>query len=107
MEEIFHELPFWRVAHFVWMIAWGWEIHMGMIDPNTYQISCLKKTSRPHIVTSMGILLLHDDSYLGWSPKANLHTWEGKLRDVLMIQHLLPWRSLSYTDATGGGEEAL
>ena len=28
VEEFFHELPFWRVTHFVWMIAWEWELHM-------------------------------------------------------------------------------
>ena len=80
---------------------------MGMIDPNIYHISCLRKAFRQHIVASMGVLLLHDDSYLGWSPKANLHTWEGKLGDVLMRQHLFPWTNLSYEDAIGGGEEAL
>ena len=107
VEDIFHELPFWRVAHFVWIIAWGWEIHMGMIVPNISQITCLKKASRQHIVASMGVLLLHDDNYLGWSPKANLHTWEGQLGDVLMRQHLVPWRILLYEDATGRGEKAL
>ena len=107
MEEYFYELAFWRVAHFVWMIARGWDIHMGMIVPNISQIPYLKKASRQNIVAYMGILLLHDDGYLGWSPKANFHTWEGKLGDVLMRQHLVPWRNLSYEDTTGGGEEAL
>ena len=36
VEEDFQELPCWEVTHFVWMIAWGWEIHMGMVDPNLY-----------------------------------------------------------------------
>ena len=34
VEDDFHELPFWRVAHCVWMIAWGWRIHMGMMVPH-------------------------------------------------------------------------
>ena len=55
----------------------------------------------------MDTLLLHDDSYLGCSPKASLHTWEGQLGDVLMKQHLDPWRILSYEDAIGGEEEVL
>ena len=80
---------------------------MGMIVPNVFQIPCLKRAYRKHLVSSMGILLLHDDRYLGWSPKANLHIWEGQLGDVLMRQHLVPWRSLSYEDAIGGQEEAL
>ena len=80
---------------------------MGMINPNTYQISCLKEASSQHIVASMDVLLLHDDRYLGCSPKASLHTWEEQLGDVLMRQHLDPWRILSHEDATGEGEEAL
>ena len=107
MDENFHELPFWRVAHFVWMIAWGWEIHMAMIVPNIFQNPCLKKASRQHIFSSMGVLLLHDDSYLGWLPKANILTWEGQLGDLLIRHHLVPWMILSYEDAIGGGEEAL
>ena len=55
----------------------------------------------------MDFLLLHDDSYLGCTPKASLHTWEGQLGDVLMRQHLDPWRILSYEDAIGEEEEAL
>ena len=89
MEDYLHELPFWRVAHFVWMIDWGWEIHMGIIVPNIFQIPCLKKASRQHIVASMGISLFHDDSYLGLSPKANLHTWEEQFVDLLMGQNLV------------------
>ena len=65
VEEDFQELPCWEVTHFVWMIAWGWEIYMGMIDPNLYQTSFLEKEFRQPIVASMDILLLHDDSYLG------------------------------------------
>ena len=80
---------------------------MGMIAPNIFQIPCLKKAFGQHVVDSMAILLLHDDSYLGWSPKANLNTWEEQFGDLLMRQHLVPWRSLSYEDAIGGREEAL
>ena len=80
---------------------------MGSMFSNTFQIPCLERTSRQHLFASLGILLLLDDSYLGWSPKDNLHTWEGQLGYVLMRQHLIPWRILSYEDATGGGEEAL
>ena len=102
MEDDLHELPFWRVAHFVWLIAWGWEIHMGMVDPNIYQTACLKKAFIPPIVLSIYILLSHDDSYL-----ASLHAWEGQYGDSLMRQHLIPWRSSSYVDATVGGGETL
>ena len=100
MEEYFHELPFWRVAHFVWIIAWGWRIHMGMMIPNTFQTPFLKGTSRQHLIASLSTLLVHDDTYL-----ASLHAWERKYGDSLMRQHLIPCRSISYVDATGGGEE--
>ena len=36
VEDDLYELPFWRVAHFVWIIAWGWRFHMGMIVPNEF-----------------------------------------------------------------------
>ena len=102
MEEFFHELPLWRVTHFVWMIAWGLELHMGMKVPNIFQIPCLKKASRHHIVASMDIPLLNDEGHLDLSPKASLYTWEKQHGDILMRKHLVHWSSLSYEDATGG-----
>ena len=32
-EDFFYELPFWRVIHFIWMIAWRLGLHMGMKVP--------------------------------------------------------------------------
>lgn len=89
MEEYFYELPFWMVIHFVWMIARGLELHMGMKVPNIFQIPCLKNTSRQHIVSSMDIPLIHDESQLSLSPNANLYTWEEQLGEILMREHLL------------------
>ena len=80
---------------------------MGMIDPNVYQTSCLKEAFRQPIIASIDFFLIHDANYLGCSPKASLHTWEGQLGDVLMRQHLDPWRILSYEDAIGEEEEDL
>ena len=37
-EELFYELPFWRVIHFIAMIAWRLELHMGMNVPYIFQI---------------------------------------------------------------------
>ena len=107
VEEIFHELPCWMLTHFLWMIALGWRLHMGMIIPNISQIPCLKKASIPHIVASMRITLVHDESHLDFSPKAYLYTREEQLGHLLMRQHLVHWRNLSYEDATGGRGEAL
>ena len=88
-------------------IAWGWRLQMGMIIPNMFQIPCLKKASRPHIVSSMDIPLVHDESPLEFSPKACLYIWEEQFGDLLMRQHLVHWRSLSHGDVSGGRGEAL
>ena len=96
MEEILHELPSGRVTHFVWLIAWGGEIQKGMMNPDLYQHSCLKRTFKQPIVASMDVSLSHNVSYLD-----SLHTWEGQLGDILMMQHLNPWRIFSYEVATG------
>ena len=89
MEELFYELSLWRVTHFVWMIVWGLGLHMGMKVPHIFQIPCLKKASRQHIVASMDIPLLHDESHLGLQPKDNLYTWEEQLGDILVREHLV------------------
>ena len=47
-EEFFYELPFWKVIHFIWMIAWRLELHMGMKVPyifQTYSCSCLRTSN--------------------------------------------------------------
>ena len=107
MEDNFHELPFWGVAHVVWMIAWGWEIHTGIKVPNHFLIPCLKKASIPHIFSSMDIPLVHDDSHLDFSPKAYFYIWDEQLKKTVMRKHLVLWRNLSLEDATGGRGEAL
>ena len=95
MEEILHELPIWRVTHFIWLIAWGGEIQMGMMNPNLYQPSCPKGTFKKTFVASMDDPLSHNVSYLD-----SLHTWEGQLGDIFMMQHLDLWRISSYEVAT-------
>ena len=105
MEGIFHEFPCCRVTHFIWMIAWGWRFHLGMIVPHALQTPCLERTSRQHIVVSLSILLLHDDSQLGCTPNANLYAWERHYGVSLLRQHLILLESSSYEDATGRGKE--
>ena len=51
--------------------------------------------------------VLHDDSYLGCTPKSSLHAWGGQLGDILMRQNIDPWRILSYEDSTGEEEGAI
>ena len=78
---------------------------MGMIVPNEFQNPCLERTSRQHIVASLSISPFHDDNYLGCSPNASLHAWEGHYGDLLMRKIHIPWRRSSYEDSIGGGEE--
>ena len=87
VERVFYELPCLEVAHVVWMISLGWEIHMWMVNPNSFQISCLKNAHRQPIFASIDVYFLHD-SYLGCSPKSSLHMLEGKLGDILMRKHV-------------------
>ena len=80
---------------------------MEMVFPNIFQITCLNKASRQHIVSSMDIPLVHDEGHLYFSPKASLYTLEEQLGDLLIRQHLGHCRNLSYEGATRGREEAL
>ena len=96
MEDDLHELPFWRVANFSWLIAWGGEVQMGIMSPNLYQPSCFKRIFKQSIVASMDVLLSHNVSYLD-----SLHTWDGKHGDILMMQHLDLWRISSYEVVLG------
>ena len=80
---------------------------MEMMNPNLYHSSCLKRTFKHPIVSSMDFSLSHDVSYLECSPEDNVHTWEGQLGDMLMEQHLDLWGDLSYEDDIGGEEEVI
>lgn len=85
MEDDLQELPFWRVAHLVWLIDWGGEIQKGMMNPNLHQPSCFKRTYKQPIFASMDVSFSHNVSYLGCFPKDGLHTLEGQLGDTLMM----------------------
>ena len=61
----------------------------GVKIPNISHLSFLKKESIQVVVSSMGIPLLHDESHLVLSPKANLHTWEEQVGDILIGEHLV------------------
>ena len=39
VEGYFQELPCWEVAHFIWMIAWGWRIHLGKNFSQKFSVS--------------------------------------------------------------------
>ena len=68
----------------------------GMMNPNLYQPSCFKRTFKQPIFTSIDVSLSHNVNYLD-----SLHTWEEKLGDILMMQHIDPRETSSYEGATG------
>ena len=80
---------------------------MGMMVQNIFQIPCLKKASRTHIVASMDIPLFYDESHLDFSPKAYLYTWEEQLENILMRKNIVILGNLSVENATRGRGEAL
>lgn len=100
VERVFYEFPCLEAAHVVWMISWGWEIHMGMMSPTLYHISCLKETLRQPIVSFMDICF-YMTAIWGCSPKARLHMLEGQLGHLIDDMASFFWRSLLCMDATG------
>ena len=100
MERVFYELLCLEAAHVVWMIYWGWEIHMGMVSPIIYQISCLKEALRYPIFSFMDIFF-YMIAIWGCSPKARLHMLEGELGHSIDDMESYFWRIASCMDATG------
>ena len=80
---------------------------MGIMVPNIFHIPCLKKASRPHIVSPMDIPLFHDERNLDFSPKAYLYTWEEQLENILMRKNLVLLGNLPFDDDIRGRGEAL
>ena len=99
VEGDFYELPCWEEAYFVWMIAWGWEIHMGMMNPIVYYISCLKEAPIHPIFSFMDICF-YMIAIWGCSPKAKLRMLEGQLGHLIDDMASFSWSILSCMDAT-------
>ena len=66
MEEIFHELPCWRVTHFIWMIAW---VREALIHHDNHQSYFLEAMIQQAIFHSHFPPLIDVDHLV-------LHTWE-------------------------------
>ena len=64
------------MTHIVWMITWRLKFLVRVEAPTFHHLSCLEKTFGHDMFLSMYLPLLHDDSYLGYSPKENLYYWE-------------------------------
>ena len=43
MEETFHELPCWRVTHFIWMIAWVREALIHHVYHHSYFLEAMRQ----------------------------------------------------------------
>ena len=48
MEETFHELPCWRVTHFIWMIAWVREALIHHDDHHSYFVEAMSQQASFH-----------------------------------------------------------
>ena len=80
-EELFYELPCWKVIHFIWMIAWRWESLIGNEIPYVFHYFYLEEAIGQQEGFHIDLPFSHDDSHLVYPPKANLHIWEEPLGD--------------------------
>ena len=78
MEEIFHELPCWRVSHFIWMIAWVREVVIHQKDHHPYFVKAMRQQESFHShfppLTNVDTLVFH--------------TWEEALDDSIFANYL-------------------
>ena len=96
VEEIFHELPYWRVTHLVWLIAWGVRDSKGDDESKFTSALMLQEDLQTAHCCFHRYFTITNVSYLD-----SLHTWEEQLGDTLMMQHLDPWENSSYEGAIG------
>ena len=78
MEETFHELPCWRVIHFIWMIAWMREALIHHDNHESYFVEAMRHISFFH---SHFPPLIDADTLV-------FHTWEGALDDNIFADSL-------------------
>ena len=77
MEEILHEFPYWRVTHFIWMIAWVRESLIHHVFHHSYFMESMRQQTSFHShfppLIDVGHLVLH--------------TWEETLDDSLFAEY--------------------
>ena len=91
VEEILHEFPYWRVTHYVWLIYWGGRDSKWDDESQFTSALMLQKDLQVAHCCFHRYFTVTNVSYLD-----SLHTWEEKLEDILMMQHLDPWENSSY-----------
>ena len=93
-EELFYELPCWKVIHLIWMIAWRWEFHIGNEIPYSFHHSYLEEAFRQQEGFQIELPFSHDGSHLVYPPKANFHIWEEPLGDRIIVENMKQWWGL-------------
>ena len=78
MEETFHELPCWRVTHFIWMIAWVREARIHHVGHHSYFVEAMRQLAGFH---SHFPPLIDADTLA-------LHTWKKAWDDSLFADSL-------------------
>ena len=106
-EDLFYELPSWEVSHFIWMIAWRWESLIESEVPNDCHHLYLEEAIDQQECFHIDLPFFHDEIHLGYPPKANLHTWEEPLGDIIVAEYLKKWWRLLDVEAKRGGGEIL
>ena len=93
-EELFYELPCWKVIHFIWMIAWRWESLIGNEIPYAYHYSYLEEAIEKQEGFHIDLPLSHNEGYWVYPPKANFHIWEEPLGDKIIVEYSKQWWKL-------------
>ena len=78
MEEIFHELPCWRVTRFIWMIPWVKEAFIHHVFYHSHFVEAMGQQAGFH----SHFLPLIDVGHLVF------HTWEENLDDNFIADYL-------------------
>ena len=88
MEEILHELPCWRVTHFIWLIAWVREELIHHVDHHSYFLEAMRQQEILHShfppLIDVDHLVLHtgeetlDDSLFADSLDAVMEAIDGR-----------------------------
>lgn len=67
---------------------------------NVFHVSCLKKALGKHVIVETELPPLDDEGHLVLTPEFILETWERRLRNKMIKDHLVKWKDLPKEDAT-------
>ena len=104
-EELFYELPCWKVIHFIWMTPWRWEFLIGNEIPYACHQFYLEEAFEQQEGFHIDLPFSHNESHLVYPPKTNFQIWEEPLEDKKFVEYLKQsWRLLDEKAIRGGGD---